>query len=185
MNIDNALYTLTIAPDARQLTVFIDGEAIPQSRPKIATRGKNGVPLPHAIAYYKDASVYYRQQCEYCIKQAVQKSGIFFKDVALFCEVYIFLPVPASKSKRFKAAVDVGAEFPKVKPDCDNLFKNITDAAEGLAFDTDSRIVSVNIHKRYTNGAPFAVLRLTEVNEEITVLPAFIKLHRGSKKSRG
>ena len=129
MNIDNALYALNIAPDARQLTVFIDGEAIPQSRPKIATRGKNGVPLPHAIAYYKDASVYYRQQCEYCIKQAVQKSGIFFKDVALFCEVYIFLPVPASKSKKFKAAVDVGAEFPKVKPDCDNLFKNITDAA--------------------------------------------------------
>lgn len=41
MNIDNALYTLNIAPDARQLTVFIDGEAIPQSRPKIATRGKN------------------------------------------------------------------------------------------------------------------------------------------------
>lgn len=40
MNIDNALYTLNIAPDARQLTVFIDGEAIPQSRPKIATRGK-------------------------------------------------------------------------------------------------------------------------------------------------
>ena len=125
MNIDNALYTLNIAPDARQLTVFIDGEAIPQSRPKIATRGKNGVPLPHAIAYYKNASIYYRQQCEYCIKQAVQKSGIFFKDVALFCEVYIFLPVPASKSKKFKAAVDVGAEFPKVKPDCDNLFKNI------------------------------------------------------------
>lgn len=138
MNIDNALYTLNIAPDARQLTVFIDGEAIPQSRPKIATRGKNGVPLPHAIAYYKDASIYYRQQCEYCIKQAVQKSGIFFK--------------------------------------------NITDAAEGLAFDTDSRIVSVHIHKRYTNGAPFAVLRLTEVNEEITVLPSFIKLHT---KSRG
>ena len=163
MNIDNALYTLNIAPDARQLTVFIDGEAIPQSRPKIATRGKNGVPLPHAIAYYKDASIYYRQQCEYCIKQAVQKSGIFFKDVALFCEVYIFLPVPASKSKKFKAAVDVGAEFPKVKPDCD----------------------SVNIHKRYTNGAPFAVLRLTEVNEEITVLPSFVKLYRESKKSRG
>ena len=91
MNIDNALYALNIAPDARQLTVFIDGEAIPQSRPKIATRGKNGVPLPHAIAYYKDASIYYRQQCEYCIKQAVQKSGIFFKNVALFCEVYIFL----------------------------------------------------------------------------------------------
>lgn len=40
MNIDNALYALNIAPDARQLTVFIDGEAIPQSRPKIATRGK-------------------------------------------------------------------------------------------------------------------------------------------------
>ena len=100
-------------------------------------------------------------------------------------QVYIFLPVPASKSKKFKAAVDVGAEFPKVKPDCDNLFKNITDAAEGLAFDTDSRIVSVNIHKRYTNGAPFAVLRLTEVNEEITVLPSFVKLYRESKKSRG
>ena len=29
MNIDNALYALNIAPDARQLTVFIDVEAIP------------------------------------------------------------------------------------------------------------------------------------------------------------
>lgn len=78
MNIDNALYALNIAPDDRQLTVFIDGEAIPQSRPKIATRGKNGVPLPHAIAYYKDASVYYRQQCEYCIKQGFVRYIFFY-----------------------------------------------------------------------------------------------------------
>ena len=78
MNIDNALYALNIAPDARQLTVFIDGEAIPQSRPKIATRGKNGVPLPHAIAYYKDASIYYRQQCEYCIKTSCSKVRYLF-----------------------------------------------------------------------------------------------------------
>lgn len=96
MNIDNALYTLNIAPDARQLTVFIDGEAIPQSRPKIATRGKNGVPLPHAIAYYKDASVYYRQQCEYCIKQAVQKSGIFLRMSPCFVR-YIFFTCPCVK----------------------------------------------------------------------------------------
>lgn len=46
MNIDNALYALNIAPDARQLTVFIDGEAIPQSRPKIATRGKMAFRCP-------------------------------------------------------------------------------------------------------------------------------------------
>lgn len=113
MNIDNALYTLNIAPDARQLTVFIDGEAIPQSRPKIATRGKNGVPLPHAIAYYKDASIYYRQQCEYCIKQAVQKSGIFFKDVALFCEVYIFYLSLRQKVRSLKSLLMSAQNFQK------------------------------------------------------------------------
>lgn len=175
MVMDNSLYTLNIPTDAKQLTVIIEGGAVPQSRPKIATRGRNGTPLPHAVAYYPHASNYYRQQCEFCISRAVNKSGVFFRDVAIFCEVYIFISVPASKSKKFKAAVDAGSEFPKVKPDCDNLYKNITDAAEGIAFDADSRIISVHIHKRYTNGKPFAVLRLTEVANEITPAPAFFK----------
>lgn len=113
MNIDNALYTLNIAPDARQLTVFIDGEAIPQSRPKIATRGKNGVPLPHAIAYYKDASIYYRQQCEYCIKQAVQKSGIFLKMSPYFVKYIFFYLSLRQKVRSLKPLLMSAQNFQK------------------------------------------------------------------------
>lgn len=113
MNIDNALYALNIAPDARQLTVFIDGEAIPQSRPKIATRGKNGVPLPHAIAYYKDASVYYRQQCEYCIKQAVQKSGIFLRMSPCFVRYIFFYLSLRQKVRSLKPLLMSAQNFQK------------------------------------------------------------------------
>lgn len=182
MIINNDIYTPKIPDNARQLTVFIDGEAIPQSRPKIATKDRYGNSLPHAVAYYKDASRYYRQQCEYCIQQAAKKADFFLKDTAIFCEVYFFISVPASKSNKFASRVDNGLEFPKVKPDNDNVYKNITDAAEKIAFDTDSRIVSTHIHKRYTNGQPFAVLRLTEVKEEIFDTPDFIKEYYKNKK---
>ena len=49
MNIDNALYALNIAPDARQLTVFINNKTINQSRHKIDKQRKNEIPYQHTI----------------------------------------------------------------------------------------------------------------------------------------
>jgi len=38
---------------------------------------------------------------------------------------------------------------PITRPDSDNLYKLVTDALEKLAYDLDSRIVDVHIHKQY------------------------------------
>ena len=40
-------------------------------------------------------------------------------------------------------------EYPETKPDLDNLLKCLTDAAEGIIYTNDSRIVDIDVKKRY------------------------------------
>jgi len=51
-----------------------------------------------------------------------------------------YLPVPKSKSKKFRAAALAGEIRPTKKPDLDNLVKNIKDVLKG-AFWTDDALV--------------------------------------------
>jgi Holliday junction resolvase RusA-like endonuclease len=52
-----------------------------------------------------------------------------------------FLPVPASKSKKFKAEALAGQIRPTTTPDLDNLLKNIKDTMKGIFWLDDKQIV--------------------------------------------
>ena len=73
-------------------------------------------------------------------------------------EVTVTAYIPRPKSAPKKRA------RPITRPDCDNLFKLVTDALEKLAYDLDSRIVDVHIHKEYATypDPPRTELVITE-----------------------
>ena len=48
-------------------------------------------------------------------------------------------------------------EYPCVKPDIDNLFKAVTDALNGMAYNDDSQIVKVTTEKAYADKGKIVV----------------------------
>ena len=68
---------------------------------------------------------------------------------ALELQVICYLPIPVSKSKKWKAqAIDYTIR-PNTKPDCSNLLKNIEDIMNGVFYRDDSQIVKAIISKYY------------------------------------
>ena len=68
---------------------------------------------------------------------------------AISMQITAVYPVPASYSKRDKAAALAGDLLPTKKPDADNVAKVIADALNGLAYDDDAQITDLLVLKRY------------------------------------
>jgi len=62
-------------------------------------------------------------------------------------EVTFFMPPPTSMTKTKKAFLYKSPHFKK--PDLSNLIKFIEDVAQGIIFQDDSRIISINAKKLY------------------------------------
>jgi Holliday junction resolvase RusA-like endonuclease len=64
-----------------------------------------------------------------------------------------FLPVPQSKSQKWKRDALDGRIIPETKPDLDNILKNLTDCLQRMRFFSDDKQIAVlKASKRY--GAP-------------------------------
>lgn len=75
-----------------------------------------------------------------------------FTDKPLKVEIDVFMPVPQSYSKK-KTEQALNNEIrPTVKPDCDNIAKNINDALNGIVYPDDKQIVSLMVNKFYGNS---------------------------------
>jgi Holliday junction resolvase RusA-like endonuclease len=60
---------------------------------------------------------------------------------AIFLGIKTFLPIPASKSKKWKAAALAGEIRPTTKPDLDNMVKHFKDVCKGVFWVDDKQIV--------------------------------------------
>lgn len=74
-----------------------------------------------------------------------------FADKPLKAEITVFMPIPKSFSKKKKALALEGILRPTVKPDCDNIAKNINDALNRIVYNDDKQIVSLRVNKVYSN----------------------------------
>ncbi len=75
-----------------------------------------------------------------------------FADKPLKAEINVFMPVPQSYTKK-KTQLALNNEIrPTVKPDCDNIAKNINDALNGIVYPDDKQIVSLIVNKFYANN---------------------------------
>lgn len=66
--------------------------------------------------------------------------------------IMVYYPIPKSFSKKKQKEADAGAIRPTVKPDCDNIAKNICDALNGVVYPDDKQVVSLVVRKVYTTG---------------------------------
>lgn len=76
----------------------------------------------------------------------------------------VLLPVPKSRSKKWKAAALSGAERPVKKPDGDN-FAKMLDSLNLIAWVDDSQIVDLRVRKFYSD-APAMRVRVTPLGEK-------------------
>lgn len=81
-------------------------------------------------------------------KQSFPKELI---DSPLQCDIDFYILRPESAKKR---------RYPHTRPDLGNLEKPICDALEGILITNDSRIVDLNLRKRYAEKSPCVIVRL-------------------------
>jgi len=75
-----------------------------------------------------------------------------FTDKPLKAEITVFMPVPQSYSKKKREQALSNQIRPTVKPDCDNIAKNINDALNGIVYPDDKQIVSLTVNKFYSDN---------------------------------
>lgn len=74
-----------------------------------------------------------------------------FNDTPLMVEIDAYFIIPKSFSKTKKQMASDGFIRPTVKPDCDNIAKNINDALNGIVYPDDKQIVTLTVRKWYSN----------------------------------
>lgn len=128
-----------------KLKLIIPGEPCAQGRPRFTKIGG------HVKAYDPAKSRSYKAFVKYIVADEAQKQGWLYTELPISVEVKAYLPIAASKPKKFKAAALAGAEKPTKKPDVDNLFKTVTDAMSGILYKDDKQITKAVIEKAYSN----------------------------------
>lgn len=85
-----------------------------------------------------------------------------FADKPLKAEITVFMPVPQSYSKKKREQALSNQIRPIVKPDCDNIAKNINDALNGIVYPDDKQIVSLTVNKFYSN-CEYVTVKITAI----------------------
>jgi Holliday junction resolvase RusA-like endonuclease len=88
-------------------------------------------------------------------------SVFFEKQLRVTIDCYFAIPKSFSKIKRKR--IETGLVRPQVKPDCDNIAKQINDALNGIAFPDDKQIVSLEVNKHYADDEKTVVCIYTTV----------------------
>lgn len=88
-----------------------------------------------------------------CFQKAYPKHlPSIYQDKQLIMQIEAHFAIPKSFSKKKKEAALNFDIRPTVKPDCDNISKNICDALNGIVFPDDKQIVSLEVEKFYAEN---------------------------------
>lgn len=139
-----------------QLIFDVLGEPIGQARPRFARIG--GHVRTYDTAKSKDNKAYIRLSAQ----QAMQEQGFVCSEKPLAVEIFAYMSIPASKSKKFKERAIDGKEKPTKKPDADNIIKAVLDALNGVCYKDDKQIIDVRCVKAYA-VSPLLRVRIKEV----------------------
>jgi len=128
-----------VSDAAPLVTIELPGPITGKGRPRFD--GRNG------RAYTPQKTVSAESRLAYAMAQRWTCSPL---DEAVALKVEIKVQVPRSKSKKWQASALVGDVLPLTKPDLDNTLKLILDAGNKILWCDDSRIVQVEIRRRYS-----------------------------------
>ena len=144
----------------KEIYFVVDGRVQPKQRPRVYRNKYTG--QAHAITPQKTKD--YEEKVRASYIDACDGRPKFFKG-ALEMNVNVYVQIPKSTPKKTQTAMICGQARPIVKNgDVDNLFKAISDALNGLAYEDDSQIVTATIRKFYsqTAGAEIVIKELKE-----------------------
>ena len=119
------------------MIIFIPGDPVAQPRPKVSTRGgfaRAYVDAKHPIHAYKQA-----------IRLAYVNAGGEILKGPIRVNIDCWFTRPKSHSKKRSEQL----ERKITKPDVDNLAKAILDALNGIAYEDDSQVYSLEVQKWY------------------------------------
>lgn len=86
-----------------------------------------------------------------------------FEDKPLKVEIDVFMQIPKSFSKKKQDQALNNEIRPTVKPDCDNIAKNINDALNGIVYPDDKQIINLAVNKYYSQNE-YVEIKITELS---------------------
>lgn len=125
------------------MKIILPIEPKPQSRPRFARRGN------YVQTYEDRAMKEYKNQVKeylYNAKPELIEKGPIFAHVTF----YIHPPKSALSNKQKRLDVKSERKYCDKKPDLDNYFKAVTDAAEGILYKNDGQIAVMACQKLYS-----------------------------------
>jgi Holliday junction resolvase RusA-like endonuclease len=125
------------------LRIVIPGEMRGKGRPRFTTRGG------FARAFTDSKTV----NMEAWVRACAVDAGAFAAGYPLKLRMEMVAAVPKSWTKGNRARALAGDMLPTGKPDLDNCLKLVCDALNGIAWQDDKQIVSVDATKRYGETA--------------------------------
>lgn len=144
----------------------------PQPRPRFTRNGH-----AYEIKAIKD----YKRQIAEIVRQkmALEKLEIIAKDTPISVTTDFFFSTPKSWSRKKTIRAVTGRIAHTTKPDCDNLFKAVTDALNGVLWSDDSQIVSASVTKKYaTNEGILLTVKTEEANETNSPVDDYLQIAR-------
>lgn len=120
------------------VTIIIDGPAVAKGRPRMTRKG---------FAYTPAATRKYEAHGRLAAQLAMDGRPPI--DAPARMVALVELPIPASWSKRRRAAAITGSIHPVTRPDLDNYVKAALDALIGIVLTDDSLVVELEARKRY------------------------------------
>lgn len=131
----------------------IPGEPVAKGRPRFSFKGKD------VKTYTPKKTVSYENLVKLSFMQQVGNVEPIHKGVYVYIQAY--LKIPDSTSKKKREQMNEKEILPLKKPDCDNIAKGILDALNGMAYDDDKQIVSLEVNKFYSDR-PRAVVNISD-----------------------
>ena len=122
---------------------IVPGIPVPKGRPRLTTI--NG----SARAYTPKKTKDYESIVAMSATDAMQ--GAEPMDKPLMAHINIYLPIPASWSKKKRELALSYDVIHTKKPDVDNVLKAILDGMNGIVFVDDARVVGMYVFKHYSD----------------------------------
>jgi Holliday junction resolvase RusA-like endonuclease len=136
-------------------TVF--GDPVAKGRPRFTVNASTAGVQPRGRAYTPQRTRTYEATVAKAARAAMGVLAPTTQPVQM--TLVVFVPIPASWSKRKRAQALAGLVLPTGKPDLDNYEKAVTDALNEICYRDDSQICDVTKSKRY-GETPRVVVRL-------------------------
>lgn len=141
----------------KEVYFIVDGKVQPKQRPRVYRNPKTG--QAHAVTPRQTVEYENKVKASYIDAEGIKFEGA----VEMVVNIYTEIPKSVSKKKRAEMLLN---KRPITKTgDIDNLFKAISDALNGLAYDDDSQIVDGYIHKYYSEQARAEIIIREATNE--------------------